>query len=121
RTYVTDHRLLHEFHIDRAVRFIVDGQALTTRKSDRRRDPALVDRDHRGRAAGSHGFAQVEAEKPSRPLVVRERVWSRTDRNPTEQRLVRTPKETHSSRRAVGREEQVLAAVDKDTGDAWQI
>src|SRR3989442_8304179 len=117
----TDHRRLRDVQIDRAARVIAKGPAGSAGEVDRRRDPALVDRDHRGRAAGSHGFAQVEAEKTSRPSVVRERVWSRTDRNPTDERLVRTPKETHSSRRAVGREKQVLAAVDKDTGYAWQI
>jgi len=66
-------------------------------------------------------LAKVEAEESPEPSVIRERVRPRTDRDTTEERLVRTAEEAHPSGCAIGREEQVLLAIDEDTRDARQI
>ena len=117
----TDRRGLRDVHVNRAARVIANGPARPAGEVDRRRDPALFDRDHRDRAVGPRGLAKVEAKESPEPSVVRERVRPRTNRNPIDERLVRTAKEAHPSGRAIGREEQVLLAVDQHTGDAWQI
>src|SRR6266513_2882950 len=73
---------------------------------DRRVRDVHLDRDHRDRAVGPRGLAKVEAEESPEPSVVRERIRPRANRDPVDERLVRTAEEAHPSGFAIGREEQ---------------
>ena len=63
----------------------------------------------------------LKTKRRRRVRIVRQPIGTITDRNAAEQRFVRAAIDAHPRTATIGREKEVLLAIDQNTGDAWHI
>ena len=100
---------------------VINSPTRSTGKRDGRDHPQLVNRDHGNRAVHARRIADVENKKTPPRRIVRQPIGTITDRNAAEQHFVRAAIDTHPRTATIGREKEVLLAIDQNTGDAWHI